>query len=211
MQEVKSLTSQLAYTYSANRKAEQPFEHLLFTSLDGRTQARMDGMSDAAYKRWHNAEFWSESYEQLWKQSDTVDIATAGVHSLSSESDVAEVSESARVGQYSADGEAAREANDAITEDSEQNPRSDSRRQHPPSSAPKDSIIYLTADSPDELTELKEGETYIIGGIVDHNRYKVRPASMSSPHYWLMKPGLWHRIYASTRQWPRISEPLVCL
>lgn len=171
----------------------------------------MDGMSDAAYKRWHNAEFWSESYEQLWKQSDTVDIATAGVHSLSSESDVAEVSESARVGQYSADGEAAREANDAITEDSEQNPRSDSRRQHPPSSAPKDSIIYLTADSPDELTELKEGETYIIGGIVDHNRYKVRPASMSSPHYWLMKPGLWHRIYASTRQWPRISEPLVCL
>lgn len=34
-------------------------------------------------------------------------------------------------------------------------------------------IVYLTADSSDELFELNEGETYIIGGICDHNRYKV--------------------------------------
>ena len=34
-------------------------------------------------------------------------------------------------------------------------------------------IVYLTADSLDELLELNEGETYIIGGICDHNRYKV--------------------------------------
>jgi len=33
-------------------------------------------------------------------------------------------------------------------------------------------VIYLTADSDSELIELKEGETYIIGGICDHNRYK---------------------------------------
>ena len=38
----------------------------------------------------------------------------------------------------------------------------------------QESVIYLTADSSDELSELKEGETYIIGGICDHNRYKVR-------------------------------------
>lgn len=39
--------------------------------------------------------------------------------------------------------------------------------------AAQETVIYLTADSSDELTELKEGETYIIGGICDHNRYKV--------------------------------------
>jgi tRNA (guanine9-N1)-methyltransferase len=34
-------------------------------------------------------------------------------------------------------------------------------------------VIYLTADSAEILEELKEGDTYIIGGICDHNRYKV--------------------------------------
>lgn len=33
-------------------------------------------------------------------------------------------------------------------------------------------ITYLTADTETELQELKEGETYIIGGIVDKNRHK---------------------------------------
>lgn len=37
----------------------------------------------------------------------------------------------------------------------------------------QEDVIYLTADSDEELLELKEGQTYIIGGICDHNRYKV--------------------------------------
>ncbi|KIJ69851.1 hypothetical protein HYDPIDRAFT_120980 [Hydnomerulius pinastri MD-312] len=36
----------------------------------------------------------------------------------------------------------------------------------------RSTVVYLTADSSEELLELKEGETYIIGGICDHNRYK---------------------------------------
>jgi tRNA (guanine9-N1)-methyltransferase len=39
----------------------------------------------------------------------------------------------------------------------------------------KENVVYLTADSEEELTELKKDETYIIGGLCDHNRYKVRP------------------------------------
>ncbi|KAF7352372.1 SAM-dependent MTase TRM10-type domain-containing protein [Mycena venus] len=38
--------------------------------------------------------------------------------------------------------------------------------------AVKQSVVYLTADSDEELTELKPDETYVIGGICDHNRLK---------------------------------------
>lgn len=38
---------------------------------------------------------------------------------------------------------------------------------------PQQNVVYLTADSEEELTELKPEEVYIIGGICDHNRYKV--------------------------------------
>lgn len=36
----------------------------------------------------------------------------------------------------------------------------------------KDDLIYLTADSPHELSELDARKLYIIGGIVDRNRHK---------------------------------------
>ncbi|KAJ7118589.1 guanine-1-methyltransferase-domain-containing protein [Mycena crocata] len=38
--------------------------------------------------------------------------------------------------------------------------------------AVKQTVVYLTADSDDELTELKPDEVYVIGGICDHNRLK---------------------------------------
>jgi tRNA (guanine9-N1)-methyltransferase len=115
---VASLTSQLAYTYSANRRSLTPFASLLFTSLDGRTKERLDAINDAGYNRWTNTQWWEEGYDRIWAPI---------------------------LDSHSGDDSNARRA----------------------------SVIYLTADSEEELMELKEDEIYVIGGICDHNRYKV--------------------------------------
>jgi len=115
---VTSLTSQLAYTYSANRRSLTPFSSLLFTSLNGRTKSRLDAINDAGHKRWTNTQWWEEGYDRIW----------------------------------------------ASTPDSHDGDDPEARRA---------SVVYLTADSEEELMELKEGEIYVIGGICDHNRYKV--------------------------------------
>ncbi|KAF8239015.1 hypothetical protein L208DRAFT_1239830 [Tricholoma matsutake] len=139
--EITSLCSQLAYTYSANRDAGYPFS-LLFTSLNGRTYTRLEGMSDAAYKRWVNTEWWHESYERLWRTKGDVPQSITEA--------------------------------DPSTQGDKENPGETVTPETKPSGseAVQANVIYLTADSEEELTELKPEEIYIIGGICDHNRYK---------------------------------------
>lgn len=47
------------------------------------------------------------------------------------------------------------------------------RAEKTPTYKPED-IIYLTADTDDTLEVLETGKVYVIGGIVDRNRHKVR-------------------------------------
>jgi tRNA (guanine9-N1)-methyltransferase len=133
---VKSLSSQLAYTYSANRVASYPFT-LLFTSLGGRLLERLESLNDAGYKRWSETEWWTEGYECLWAP----ETATAN------------------------DSQAERGTPDRSIV------------------CAKETVVYLTADAEGTLSELKPEETYIIGGIVDHNRHKVDDARSSLAEY----------------------------
>ena len=120
-----------------------PFSSLLFTSLDGRTFTRLESISNAAYKRWVDTDWWSESYERLWEAPES--NVEAGEDAGNEEP--LQVQGSTR--------------------------KIEASKQRKPQRAPRETIVYLTADSTEELEELKEDETYIIGGICDHNRYKV--------------------------------------
>ncbi|THG97485.1 hypothetical protein EW026_g4530 [Hermanssonia centrifuga] len=145
--EIKSLTSQLAFTYSANRKAPLSFSSLLFTSVNGKTHTRLESISNAAYKRWDDTEWWQEGYEKLWEAQNSGATGTQG------------------------EDKAEKEKMEVDGPQCEKPAESDALSRNP-QMAPRESVVYLTADAEEELTELSEGETYIIGGICDHNRYK---------------------------------------
>lgn len=116
-------------------------------------------MNDAAYKRWANCEWWEEGYEALWRE----DSGTA------EESMIAETKQQG----FAESAEGAESSSTAIM------PAIDSSKPAGSQTA-RENVVYLTADTTEELTELLPTETYIIGGIVDHNRYKVRVPS--APH-----------------------------
>ena len=150
-----SLVSQCAYSYSSNRKSLQPFTSLLFTSLNGRTYRRFEDLK--TYRQWKNVEWWDQGYEGLWRNEDAPESRAP---LTSSGEGHAKPSNSPML---------ASEVSTCWPFD-----RTVFRPETHRSQAPKSSVVYLTADSSDELLELKEGETYIIGGICDKNRYKVR-------------------------------------
>ncbi|KAJ3514246.1 hypothetical protein NLJ89_g2485 [Agrocybe chaxingu] len=154
--EVVSLCSQLAYTYSTNRQASFPFG-LTFTSLSGRTEKRLDSLGDASHRRWSNTKWSLDSYESLWEDPE------ASPASMYDNTPQAEACPSNGI-----EGHEKVEASEGASAGVEEDPGDQSVRNCPQ----KGSFVYLTADTEDELLELKPDETYIIGGIVDHNRHK---------------------------------------
>lgn len=107
-----SLTRQIAYCYSVNRKAEKPLNFLIYDA-GPIIQSHLNKM---------NFDNWSGV--GLVKKGEYKDIH-------------------------------------------------DYLRKSTNSDFKKENIVYLTADSENEITELKPEEVYLIGGIVDRNRYKL--------------------------------------
>ncbi|KAF8607675.1 hypothetical protein BDV93DRAFT_603464 [Ceratobasidium sp. AG-I] len=194
--EVGSLCSQLSYTYASHRRTRTPFTSLLFTSLGGRAMEHLDGINDGSYRRWKGAEWWTEDFDGLWK---TPPAAAAIAPELTEgepkteelpkdEPASADIDAGPSVVQEPTEPVASLDTPQTEIETSEQatadaptsapssrlKSRRGQRRAAPQAraSCSQESVVYLTADAEDELLELKEGETYIIGGIVDRNRYK---------------------------------------
>ncbi|KAF5321087.1 hypothetical protein D9619_000558 [Psilocybe cf. subviscida] len=170
--EIKSLCSQLAYTYSANRNAAYPFS-LIFTSLNGRTYERLESLGDASYKRWPSAQWTSEGYEKLWGNAEfpVPSGATATARPPPTQSDSATPTD--MIAPFTGPENTRTDSvSQPVADLNSEAVASASTQPNAPPKLAKCSVVYLTADTEDELTELRPDETYIIGGIVDHNRYK---------------------------------------
>lgn len=156
--EIISMVSQCAYCYSSNRKTDTPFSALLFTSLNGRTRQRFDLLN--TYQNWKGVEWWEEGYEQLWQPTSS-SIAPTSIVSSTSLGEDEQMTDATNQGQGISDSPGEHTYTCPVT-------KTPKKR----TTCTKEKVVYLTADSNEELLELDPDATYIIGGIVDKNRYK---------------------------------------
>ena len=147
------MRSQLSTCYAVNRLTTNPVP-LIYTSFNGKLKAELDNIG-TTHESWTGIEWWEESYEELWSD---VPAAVA-------------------VEQTEDEKEAGKEGEEvagptALTTTDVPLVAIGNLKGRPRSRVPKSSIIYLSGDSPNILSSIDPTKTYIIGGIVDKNRYK---------------------------------------
>lgn len=137
------MSSQLAYLYSYNRTAKRPFSTILHTSFSPTASPRL--WEKMSRSNW---EKWTRTYSWAEGLEDLPKGMTSALNGSSvnppQTAESVNTLESHFTGPYL-----------------------------PPNLHSTQKLIYLSADSPHEMTILSEDEIYIIGGIVDRNRYKV--------------------------------------
>ncbi|GAA5891999.1 hypothetical protein JCM8208_002964 [Rhodotorula glutinis] len=176
--EAKSMASQLGYCYSANRSATHPFP-LLITSFNGRLREAYEKRGD--HVSWKGVEWWEDGIDKLYEGVDEpmqpaeVDASGPAEPRVASTSSTEPSSSAPDVVAPASAAESA----PAAPSTSSTAPASSTPviplgtlAGRPQSRAPRSTVVYLTGDSPNVLTTLAPGHTYILGGIVDRNRYK---------------------------------------
>ncbi|KAK0544708.1 tRNA (guanine(9)-N(1))-methyltransferase [Tilletia horrida] len=146
--EIKSLALQLTFVYAANRRSTVPFEQIVLAG--GSDQAHDLAKATAASSTFSSSS--SSSHLPFGKAPTGVQLDARTQGSWRRWRNVHVVD----------DGNISALLQDPGTDDAS--------RLHA-TFAPQD-VIYLTADSENVIHQLEEGKAYVLGGIVDKNRYK---------------------------------------
>lgn len=160
------MASQIGYVYSANRTAPIPFSTIIHTSFGPTASPRIwEKMANRAWDRWNRCHWWEQGVEELGKVLKREVTANNGERTGDNG------------GNEGEDGSGPSDLTKTLTGPN-----------LPPTIDPaRHKMVYLSADSEEELATLSENEVYVIGGIVDRNRYKVGYSLHARLAMWLMR------------------------
>ncbi|GJJ73320.1 tRNA (guanine9-N1)-methyltransferase [Entomortierella parvispora] len=185
--EVKSMVDQIKRCYSFNKGCDK-IVHLALTSFTGKSRVEFAKRAHG-FELWRNFTYHDESLEKVWPSAEI-----PGKERMESikklQAMAAEKSEAAKAKALAAQAAAAAAGTSEGSSQTEQPITVDSpahslteaeikaleqerfvREENLATIPAVNKIVYLSADSPNTITQLDPGTCYVMGGIVDKNRY----------------------------------------
>jgi len=184
------MVDQIKRCYSFNKGCDK-IVHLALTSFTGKSRVEFAKRAHG-FELWRNFTYYDESLEKVWPSPEI-----PGKERMESikklQAIAAEKSEAAKAKALAAQAQAAASAASAASQGSSQTQQQTTvespahslteaeikaleqdrlvREENLATIPAVNKIVYLSADSPNTITQLDPGTCYVLGGIVDKNRY----------------------------------------
>jgi len=176
--ELKSLASQITRCYSDNRNASCK-AHIAVSSFGGTLKERFEGPLQNQHKNWNqHIRFLEGDFVQVAEEANLWMTGEKGGEIVGALADLNPNLNTESSEVESVNGSGTKEHHD-IECGGRENPVCDGNTMenkidgvYEASAMQLGEVVYLSSESDEVLTELKPCSTYIIGGLVDHNRHK---------------------------------------
>lgn len=164
--ELVSLGAQITRSYSMNKQGEYQ-AHILVSSWGGKLKKRFETVLKNTHKNWRGVSFVQEDFVEAGKVAwDIMHGPKGGKRCPTLGGD------DCQDGQQQSDDVTADEGAGPGQEAAPEPDKETSSSGEPVPAFTTDSVIYLSADSPNTLDRLEPNTSYVIGGLVDRNREK---------------------------------------